>query len=129
MNKRSVQQPEYVCILDSSHLATFCFDDSFAHLLHSVMQLHKILIWNGFLAVLKDFLDVFSTCCLPFLLSAVRLITNCFYHSIILLLHQIALTQPLNSLDMFWGLFLVPLSTNEMGWHVTAVAAMLVKWA
>ena len=29
-------------------VTTFCFDDSLAHSLHSLSQLHEVVTWNGF---------------------------------------------------------------------------------
>ena len=54
-------------------------------------------------------------------------------HSIILFLGQIALTQPGDVLGYcpVENQMVVPLSTNQMGWHISAetVVAMLVKCA
>ena len=55
------------------------------------------------------------------------------HHSITLLLHQITLTQPRGVLGHcpVDKQIIVPLRTNQMGWHITrnAVVAMLVKCA
>ena len=29
-------------------VATFCFDDSFAHSWHSLSQIHEVVTWDGF---------------------------------------------------------------------------------
>ena len=60
-------------------IATLCFDYCFAHCWLSLDELHEVVIWNGFSTVLKEFLEMLSTCW-PFCLhSAVHLIPK---HSI-----------------------------------------------
>ncbi|CAJ0940719.1 unnamed protein product [Ranitomeya imitator] len=57
-------------------VATFCFDDCFAHFWHSLDELQEVVTRNGLPTVLKEFPEMLSTCW-PFCLhSAVQLTPN-----------------------------------------------------
>ncbi|CAJ0935838.1 unnamed protein product [Ranitomeya imitator] len=87
-------------------VATFCFDDRFEHSWHSRDELQEVVTGNGLPTILKEFPEMLSTCwpfCLP---SAIQLTPNHLdwgsgqaQHPIILLLGQIAVTQPGESTD------------------------------
>lgn len=47
-NKKVLNKPEYILYFRFFKVATFCFDDSFAHSWHSLNQLHEVVTWNGF---------------------------------------------------------------------------------
>src|SRR4029434_2011268 len=68
------KKKEWVLYSRFFKVATFCFDDSFAHSWHSLKQLHEVVTWNGFPTVLEEFPDVLSTCWLLCLHSAVQFI-------------------------------------------------------
>ena len=45
---KSVKQTKICFIFNILQVATFCFDDSFAHFWHSLNQFHEVDTWNGF---------------------------------------------------------------------------------
>lgn len=67
---------EYILDFRFFKVATFCFEDSFAHSWHCLTQRYEVVTWNSFPTVLKEFPEALSTCCLIFLNSAVQLIAN-----------------------------------------------------
>ena len=48
VNKKVLNKPEYVLYVRLFKVATFCFDDRFAHSWLSLSQLHEVVTWNGF---------------------------------------------------------------------------------
>ena len=48
IEQKGLYKPEYVFYFGFFKVATFCFDDRFAHSWHSLNQIHEAVTWNGF---------------------------------------------------------------------------------
>lgn len=48
VNIKVLNKPEFVLYFILFKVATFCFDDSFAHSWRSHIQIREVVTWNGF---------------------------------------------------------------------------------
>ena len=128
VTKKVLNKSKYILDFRFFKVATLCLDDSF----HTLGILSTSFMRNAYPTVLKEFPHMLSTCWLLFLHSAVQLIPKLGDWAIV---EARSFDVPLhhspwsNSPYTAWCVLdhcpvekqmIVPLSTNQMGWHTAA---------